>query len=59
MEKQVLVRVQPLADGLGQFLSVELDAVIIEGLIMLKNLVAVGIKNFKLLNSLIVLGMGT
>jgi hypothetical protein len=54
-----LVGIQPLADGLGRFLAVELDTVIIKRSITLKDLVAVGVENFKLSYSLVMLGLGS
>jgi hypothetical protein len=54
----ISVRIQPLADGLGRFLSVELETVVIKRSVTLKDLVTVGVKDFKLLYSLVVLGLG-
>jgi hypothetical protein len=59
MNEQILVGIQPLADGLGWFIAVELNTVIIKRSIVLKDLVAVGVKNFKLLYSLVVRGLGS
>jgi hypothetical protein len=54
VNEQILVGVQPLADGLGRLLAVKLDTVIKKRSITLEYLVAVGVKYFKLSYSLLV-----
>jgi hypothetical protein len=58
VNEQIAVRVQPLANRLGWFLSVQLDSVVVKRLVMLKDLVSVGIKSFKLTDSSIMFCLG-
>jgi hypothetical protein len=59
MNEQIFVGTHPLADGPSRLITVELNTVVVKRSIALKDLVAVGIKNFKLPYCLIVLGLGS
>jgi hypothetical protein len=59
MSKEVLVSIEPLANGLGRLLAVEVECSEINRPVALQDLVSKGIKDLKLANCLVMFRLGT